>query len=80
MRDQGIEVMSQSDYEAAVAAFIQNRGITRCPTACVVKTQGTVSSADREALRKRAQEVEQLRLHRRPRAPFGEFGKPLARS
>jgi hypothetical protein len=62
--------MSQSEYEAAVAAFIQNRGITRCPTACVVKTQGTVSVADREALQKRAAEVERSRLQRRPREPF----------
>jgi hypothetical protein len=62
--------MSQSDYEAAVAAFIQTRGVTRCPTACAVRTQGTVSIADREALQKRAAEIEQLRLHRRSRDPF----------
>jgi hypothetical protein len=65
--------MSQSEYEAAVAAFIQTRGVTRCPTACAVKTQGTVSLADREALQRRADEIEQLRLHRRSRYPVAEF-------
>ena len=34
--------MSQSEYDAAIAAFIRSKGITRCPTACVVRTQGTV--------------------------------------
>ncbi len=56
--------MSQSEYEAAVAAFIRNRGVTRCPTACVVRTQGTVSHADRAALQQRAAEFETLRNRR----------------
>ena len=42
--------MRQEEYEAAVAAFIRSKGITRCPTACALPTQGTVSAADREAL------------------------------
>jgi hypothetical protein len=68
----GVEVMSQSEYEAAVKDFIRTRGITRCPTACVVKTQGMVSLADREALQQRAAEFERLRLRRRLREPrFG---------
>jgi hypothetical protein len=70
-----MQVMSQSEYEAAVAAFIQTRGITRCPTACVVKTQGSVSIADREALQKRAEESERLRLHRRLRKALAELRK-----
>jgi hypothetical protein len=57
--------MSQSDYEAAVAAFIRTNGVTRCPTACVVRTQGTVSPADQEALRQRADEGENRRTRRR---------------
>ena len=57
--------MSQSDYEAAVAAFIRDKGVTRCPTACAVRTQATISTADREALQKRAAEVERLRMQRR---------------
>jgi hypothetical protein len=64
-----MQVMSQNEYEAAVAYFIQTRGVTRCPTACVVKTQGRISIADREALQKRAAEYERLRLRRRSREP-----------
>jgi hypothetical protein len=71
----GIQVMSQNEYEAAVAAFIQTKGVTRCPTACAVRTQGTVSIADREELQKRAAEIEQLRLHRRSRDPLAGFKK-----
>jgi hypothetical protein len=65
--------MSQSEYEAAIAAFIKTRGVTRCPTACAVRTQGTVSTADREALQRRADEIEQMRLQRRSRYPHTEF-------
>jgi hypothetical protein len=43
-------VMSSGDYEAAVAAFIRHKGVTRCPTACLVRTQASVSAADRAAL------------------------------
>jgi HJR/Mrr/RecB family endonuclease len=60
--------MSPNEYRAAVAEFIRSKGITRCPTACVVRTQGTVSNADREALQKRAVEFEDLRSRRHPRA------------
>ncbi len=42
--------LSPSEYEAAVAAFIRNKGITRCPTACLVRTQASVPAADRAAL------------------------------
>ena len=42
--------MPVSDREAAVAEFIRKRGITRCPTACVLPTQGSVAAADRAAL------------------------------
>ena len=42
--------MSPGEYEAAVAAFIRNKGITRCPTACLVRTQASVPAADRAAL------------------------------
>jgi hypothetical protein len=36
--------------EAAVAEFIRQKGITRCPTACVLPTQGQVTESDRAAL------------------------------
>jgi hypothetical protein len=38
------------DYKAAVAALIRTRGVTRCPTACALPTQGTVPPGDRVAL------------------------------
>jgi len=44
----------QEEYEAAVAAFIRSKGITRCPTACALPTQGTVSPADRAELERYA--------------------------
>ena len=72
--------MSQSEYEAEVAAFIQRNGITRCPTACVVRTQGTVSLADQEALRRRADDVETRRSSRRFVAPIFFGKKRIARS
>lgn len=65
--------MSQLEYEAAVAAFIRTRGITRCPTACVVRTQASVSPADREALQQRAAEIENRRTRHRSRQPFARY-------
>jgi hypothetical protein len=41
--------MSDEDCDA-VAEFIRSRGITRCPTACVLPTQGLITAADRIAL------------------------------
>ena len=43
--------MRQTDYEAALADFLRKKGVTRCPTACVVPTHGDVTAADRAALR-----------------------------
>ena len=43
--------MSEADYEAAVAAFLRTKGVTRCPTVCVVPTQATIAEADRAAYR-----------------------------
>jgi hypothetical protein len=69
--------MSHNEYEAAVADFIRANGVTRCPTACVVRTQGIVSPADREALRRRAEEDETRRHRRHPLTPL-MFGKKTA--
>jgi len=44
------EIMPKTDCEAVVAEFIRTRGITRCPTACVLPTQGLVAAADRAEL------------------------------
>jgi hypothetical protein len=38
------------DYEAAVAAFVHTKGITRCPTACALPTQATIAARYRTAL------------------------------
>jgi len=43
-------MMGEDDYEAAVAAFLRTKGITRCPTACALPTQGTIAATDRAAL------------------------------
>lgn len=53
--------MSQEDYAAAIAAFIRSNRITRCPTACVVPTQGVVTPADRIALEHYAMERRRAR-------------------
>jgi hypothetical protein len=55
---------SKADGEAAVAEFIRTKGVTRCPTACVSPTQGSVAEADREALEEHAAEQDRLRKTR----------------
>lgn len=52
--------MSQN-HEAEIAAFIRQKGITRCPTACAAPTHASGSAADRAALRARAERLEALR-------------------
>jgi hypothetical protein len=42
--------MSHYDRDAEIAAFILRKGVTRCPTACVVPTQGSPNPADQAAL------------------------------
>ena len=56
------------NYEAEIAAFIRAKGVTRCPTACVAPTRASGSTADREALRMRAQRLEALREERQEKA------------
>jgi hypothetical protein len=46
--------MSEEEHDAAVAAFIRRNGVTRCPTACALPTQGTIAAADRAALQRYA--------------------------
>jgi hypothetical protein len=52
--------MPEKDSEA-VAEFIRTKGITRCPTACVLPTQGVVTAADRVALEEHATARDRLR-------------------
>ena len=42
--------MGENEYEVAVTAFLRTKGVTRCPTACALPTQGTVAANDRAAL------------------------------
>ena len=46
-------IMPENDSEAVVE-FIRTKGITRCPTACVLPTQGLVAATDRVALEEHA--------------------------
>jgi hypothetical protein len=52
--------MREDDREA-VAEFIRTKGITRCPTVCVLPTQGLVPAADRVVLEEHAVERDRLR-------------------
>ena len=67
--------MSQDEYEARVAAFIRTKGITRCPTACAFRTQGTIAAAYRAALEDYVALREWLRERRiaARRRMFGSF-------
>jgi hypothetical protein len=56
--------MSEADYQAAVAAFLRTKGITRCPTVCAVPTQATVAEADRAAYRDYVAAQEAARLEK----------------
>ena len=61
---EGVGIMCQDEYEAAVAVFIRTKGVTRCPTACAVPTQGTVAESDRAALEDYATARARLRRQR----------------
>ena len=61
MLRQGREWTVPSDYEAVIAEFVRTKGITRCPTACVLPTQGSIDPADQVALEKHAVAQERLR-------------------
>ncbi len=59
--------MTQQEHDAAIAAFIKQKGITRCPTVCAVPTHASIAAADRQALRRRAEEREARIEERRQR-------------
>ena len=46
--------MSHHDRDAEIAAFIRTKGVTHCPTACMVPTQSSPNLADRAALQQYA--------------------------
>jgi hypothetical protein len=66
--------MTLQEQEAAIAAFIRARGVTRCPTACAGPTQASVAAADRAALRERAERLEATREERHRQAAARAFG------
>ena len=45
-----LDRIGDMDSATEVAEFIRTKGVTRCPTACVLPTQASVAVADREAL------------------------------
>src|SRR6266446_7064185 len=59
-REKG-QIMSHYDRDAEIAAFIRAKGVTRCPTACAVPTQGSPDLADQAALEQYAIARDQLR-------------------
>ena len=60
--------MFRDEYDDAVAAFIRTKGVTRCPTACVLPTEAIIASIDRAALEDHA--VERERRHERRAAAW----------
>ena len=56
--------MSDTDYAKAVAEFLSKKGITRCPTVCIVPTRASVAETDRAALRNYEAAREAARLAR----------------
>lgn len=58
------ELAPGEERAATVAEFIRTRGVTKCPTACVLPTQGSVPVADRKALEEHALRRAELRRAR----------------
>jgi len=58
------DLLCNQDFAAAVAEFIRTKGVTKCPTACVLPTQASVAAADREALGEYAARRDQRRQAR----------------
>jgi hypothetical protein len=53
--------MSHDDRDAEIAAFVRTKGVTRCPTACVLPTQGSPDALDQAALEQYAIARDELR-------------------
>lgn len=60
--------MSPNNDDAAIAAFLRSKGVTRCPTACAAPTHAYGSAADRQALPQRAERLEAMREQKAHRA------------
>ena len=66
--------MSDEDCDA-IAEFIRSKGVTRCPTACVLPTQALVGAADRAALEEHAV-TRDRRLRARAASSWGRLFHP----
>jgi hypothetical protein len=77
-------MISETEYDGAVAEFLREKGVTRCPTVCVVPTRASLTDADRDALRRYHENREaarRARLHRYDRlrlraGPGSGAGRP----
>jgi len=69
--------MSDEDCDA-IAEFIRSKGVTRCPTACVLPTQALVGAADRAALEEHAV-TRDRRLRERAASSWGRLLHPEPR-
>jgi hypothetical protein len=67
----------QNNVDLEIAEFIRNKGVTRCPTACALATQGTLSSEDQTQLKRHADELEAARVLRT--IGRGRTGRPVAK-
>jgi len=56
--------MSPTDYETAIAQYLETKSVTRCPTVCAVPTQATIGDSDRAAYRNYVAAQEAARLER----------------
>jgi hypothetical protein len=61
VRENIVQVISHYNHESVIAEYIRTKGVTRCPTACVVPTQASVNKADRAALEEYAVERDRQR-------------------
>jgi hypothetical protein len=62
--------MTKAEYQAAVAAYLAKKGVTRCPTVCVVPTRANIAEDDRAAYRNYVETKEAARLERLKSSPF----------
>ncbi|MGH7093523.1 MAG: hypothetical protein ACREFB_08330 [Stellaceae bacterium] len=63
--------MTEAEYDAAVSEFMRKKGVTRCPTACVVTTHADLGESDRAALRdynaaREATRLDKLKSYHQP--------------
>jgi hypothetical protein len=77
-----MHIISDHNHNAVIDEYIRTKGVTRCPTACAVPTQGLVDKADRAALEEYAVARARQRRERaaaRARPPWG-VDAPLPQS